>query len=115
MRESSKLTNSIFSTKRKTLNALITSNKDQGASTIDVSQISGPEADPSLMSSKITFDDQQWKIQTSRILENNKTGKGSVFPNPLLGQLSKIEDPKEFFKRNNNTSTQGPILVNDTT
>lgn len=48
---------SIFSTKRKTLNALVGSNREQGASTFDVSQISGL-MDPSLNSSKITFEDQ---------------------------------------------------------
>ena len=33
----------------------------------------------------------------------------------MLGQLSKVEDPKEFFKRKNQTSNQEPIEQKVTT
>jgi hypothetical protein len=41
--------------------------------------------------------DAKWKIQTSKILDNNKLGVGSVLQSPTRG-IKNERDPAEFFK-----------------
>jgi hypothetical protein len=47
--------------------------------------------------SNVNFMDTKWKIHTSKIVDNNKLGIGSVLQSPTRG-LNNSRDPAEFFK-----------------
>lgn len=47
--------------------------------------------------SNVNFMDAKWKIHTSKILDNNKLGIGSVLKSPTRG-INNSRDPNEFFK-----------------
>lgn len=75
-------TQSGISQRRKTLNALV------NASELEFDRQS---------QSHVNFTDHKWKIYTSKILDNNKLGIGSVLQSPTNG-LNNERSPKELFK-----------------